>query len=120
MNFWIQLFTLAIHRKNTIEDYFKFQEFRANRVIRDVKKILPLSVSASVIGYGCGIGGYSYVLAREFKEVVCVDYFIHPVREKFTKVDNGRFESADLITYRGDPKDFLSCASVIEHIPVEK
>jgi len=120
MNFWIQLFKLAINRKKTREDYFEFQEFQANHVIRDIKKILPLSASASVIDYGCGNGGYSYVLAREFKDVVCVDYFIDPVREKFTKIDNARFESADLITYRGDPKDFLFCASVVEHIPLEK
>ena len=120
MNFWIQLIKLAIHRRKTKEDYSEFQEFQSNRVIKDIKKILPLSASASAIDYGCGIGGYSYVLAREFKDVVCVDYFIHPVREKFTKIDNARFESADLITYRGDPKDFLFCASVIEHIPLEE
>ena len=37
MNFWIQLFELAIHRRNTREDYSEFQEFQANRVIHDIK-----------------------------------------------------------------------------------
>lgn len=86
MNFWIQLFKLAINRKNTREDYFKLQGFQANRVIKDVYKILPLKVSASVIDYGCGSGGYSYVLARQFKEVVEVDLFYSPVTRKIYKI----------------------------------
>jgi len=120
VNFWIQLFKLAIHRKSSRENYFKFQAFQANRVIKDVIKIIPLDTRASVIDYGCGSGGYTNALAHQFKEVVGVDYFIQPLREKIIKLNNVRFESADLITYAGDPTDLLFCASVIEHIPVEK
>jgi trans-aconitate methyltransferase len=87
--------------------------------MKDVNKILPLNTSASVIDYGCGSGGYSYVLAQQFKEVVGVDYFIYTLRRKFIKLSNVRFESADLVTYSGDPKDLLFAPLLLSLFPLK-
>jgi len=120
MSFLIQLFRLAIHRRKDKEDYFRFQKLQASHVIATLKEILGLDSNISIIDFGCGRGGYSYILAKEFKEVVAVDFFCDPVRKNFAGMNNIRFETGDLVTYRGKRKDLLFCASVIEHIPKEK
>lgn len=120
MTFLLRLFSLALRRKRSKDDYFEFQQYQARHVVARAKEILNLCPDASVIDYGCGKAGYSFVLGTEFRRVLAVDYYVDPVRERFEGMDTVRFEEGDLLTFRGEQMDFLFCASVIEHIPPDK
>jgi cyclopropane fatty-acyl-phospholipid synthase-like methyltransferase len=116
----VRLGRLYLRRIKSEQHYYEFQEFQARRVVETMLETVPVTPAMTVMDYGCGTGGYAHVLAERCRNVVAVDYFVGPAAENFRDLDNVRFESADLTTYRGEQKDFLFCASVIEHIAKDK
>ena len=58
-----------------------------------------------------------FVMSEHFYDVLGVDFLEHIELDRFRELTNVAFERADLLTYRGKPRDFLFCASVVEHIP---
>jgi 2-polyprenyl-3-methyl-5-hydroxy-6-metoxy-1,4-benzoquinol methylase len=113
------LLKLYIKKHRTYPDgekeYFEFQKYQAVHLIGNILTILPLNRDHSVCDYGCGKGGYTLVLNQYFENVLGVDFYRTIYKEDLSCGLN--FKKANLITYRGEPKDFLFCASVIEHIP---
>ena len=113
MIFLLELFKLAMKRKKSSDDYFSFQAFQAERVIARVKNLLNIGPNASVIDYGCGHGGYAYILAKKFKDVLAIDYCVDLVDKRVKKFVNPTFWKADLLTCEIEQKkDFIFCASV--------
>ncbi|HSA05953.1 MAG TPA: methyltransferase domain-containing protein [Candidatus Gastranaerophilales bacterium] len=99
------------------QNYFIFQKFQAENIIKTLKNKLNLTCNSTVIDYGCGYGGYSSVLADYFQQVKAVDYYSS---SQISEKQNINYEKADLISYKTAPVDFIFCTSVIEHIPKEK
>ena len=111
--FFIQLLRLAINRFRSHDDYFMLQKHQAVGVLADINKIFNLSGVFTVIDYGCGDSGFSYVLAENFEKVFAVDY----VLDFETDLNNLHYISADLMQFKAINKvDFIFCSSVIEHI----
>lgn len=112
--FWVKLLQLYFAGE---EHYFRFQCHQAERLFRDIRVRLPVGNDADAYDFGCGNGGYSLVMAKHFSSVLAVDFFNSAELGKFDGVSNVSFQAADLRTYRGAPRQFLFCASVLEHIP---
>lgn len=116
LKLWGQCFKLFVKRTRSTEDYVAFQKFQAEQIVHKAQQVFDLPRSATVLDYGCGGGGYSVIFARYFHDVVGVDLFQAPLSQNIG-LPHLRFEKADLLTYRTEPRDFVFCASVIEHIP---
>ena len=116
MNFIFKLFGLAIKRNKSPEDYFNFQTCQAERVVSSINDVFVLDKSMSALDYGCGNGGYTFEFAKQFDSVHAIDFFVKPIKNRNSNNNNVKFYDADLLTYTGEPKDFVFCASIIEHI----
>jgi cyclopropane fatty-acyl-phospholipid synthase-like methyltransferase len=116
----LKLIKLFLNRTKSNENYFAFQEYQAEEILKYCIKFLKLNKNNTVMDYGCGNGGWSRVMARYFNEVVSVDYYAENAFEKLKNYKNIIVEQGDLIDYKTDPKDFIFCTSVIEHIPSDK
>ena len=112
---YIKLIKLASKRKNSPEDYFKFQEAQANHVVKKIKSIFNLSKGCRVLDFGCGNGGYSSAFSTEFEDVLAVDFHVAPTLFQ-QPLFNVVHRTADLLTFTDDPRDLLFCASVVEHV----
>lgn len=109
---WIKFYFLARKRLNSNNEYIKFQKYQAGEVIKDIDKILKIPKKSFVIDWGCGNGGYTKVLAKKYKQVLGIDFFVKPKKER-----NLKFEKHNLLNYISKkPADLIFCASVIEHV----
>jgi 2-polyprenyl-3-methyl-5-hydroxy-6-metoxy-1,4-benzoquinol methylase len=123
MFFYLKLFYLALKRKKTRVDYFNFQKYQANRVVKNFLEVISLRNSKEnvVLDYGCGEGAYSLILSKYFKKTIAVDEFINLKENHYlNKASNIKLIKNRLLTYKNKPVDCIFCASVVEHIPKEK
>ncbi len=112
----IKLYKLTRDRKKNTRSYIAFQEYQASEVVKDLNKYLKVKKDAFVIDWGCGKGGYSHILAKNYSKVVGIDFYVKPYKNK-----NLEFESHNLLEYISKEKaDLIFCASVIEHVKFKK
>ena len=77
---YIKLYKLAKSRNKSEMDYFNFEKFQAEIVIKSLKRKNIVLKGARVLDIGSGRGGYSYVLTKNGAHVVSLDLD----RKKFT------------------------------------
>jgi len=114
---YIKLYKLAKSRNKSESDYFDFEKFQAEMVVKSLKRRGVTLKGAKVLDIGSGRGGYSYALNKNGAYVVSLDID----RKRFTS-SNKRFVNADAINLPFKPSSFdmVFCSSVIEHLEEPK
>lgn len=111
--FYYQFVLLAKRRLRSQEDYHKFQEFQAKRIMQDLRLNFDFNRISWVIDWGCGNGGYSEVLNQHFNKVIGLDLSVNNLGRKSNVV----YREVDLLDYQNlDAVDLIFCSSVIEHV----
>ena len=110
---YIKLYKLAKSRNKSEKDYFDFEKFQAEMVLKSLKRRGILLKGSKVLDIGSGRGGYSYALNKNGAYVVSLDID----RKMFTS-SNKRFVNADAINlpFKASSFDMVFCSSVIEHL----
>src|SRR3989338_1239932 len=110
---YIKLYKLAKSRNKSEMDYFEFEKFKAEMVIKSLKRKNIMLKSTRVLDIGSGRGGYSYALTKNGAHVISLDMD----SKKFNAI-NKRFVNADaaILPFKPYSFDIVFCSSVIEHI----
>lgn len=114
---YIKLYKLAKSRNKSEIDYFEFEKFQAEMVIKSLKRKNIALKGARVLDIGSGRGGYSYALTNNGAHAISLDMEI----KKFTAANKG-FINADAASLPFKPYSFdiVFCSSVIEHLKEPK
>jgi len=113
LNDYLRLYHLASRRNNSPEDYYAFEEFQGQLLVRFLKSQRVLFDGCLTLDLGCGLGGYTTALRNGEARVVGLD-FTHP-----GSLEQIPFVSADALhlPFSNGQFDLLVCASLIEHVP---
>lgn len=108
-----KLFHLAKVRNNSPRDYYAFEEFQGELLVRFLKSRGVLFDGCITLDLGCGLGGYTAALQKGGARVVGLD--IAPIHD----VGRNLLVSADGLKtpFAAEQFDLVICASLIEHIP---
>jgi|YNPNPStandDraft_1061719.scaffolds.fasta_scaffold33032_1 SAM-dependent methyltransferase len=108
-----KLFQLAKARNNSPRDYYAFEEFQGELLVRFLKNRGVLFDGCVALDLGCGLGGYTVALQKGGARVVGLD--IAPTHD----VGRNLLVSADGLKapFAAEQFDLVICASLIEHIP---
>ena len=113
IKYYIKLYKLAKSRNKSEKDYFDFEKFQAEMVIKSLKRKNVRLKGAKVLDIGSGRGGYSYALNKNGAHVASLDID----SERFA-LNSRRFVNADAINLPFKPSSFdiVFCSSIIEHL----
>lgn len=108
-----KLTRLAKARNQSREDYFRFQKFQGELLVRFLRKNHCLNEGDLILDLGCAFGGYSSALKQAGARVVGLDFSPtkNPDGVPMVKGD------ANFIPAPVGIFDTIVCASLIEHIP---
>src|SRR3989344_5938534 len=111
---FVKFYKLAKNRNKSHQDYFKFEAFQSEIVIKELKKKWIDFKGKKVLDIGSGRGGYSYKLFEEGAYVISLDI----TKEYFQKTGNMNFilGNALKMPFRSNAFDFVFCSSLIEHV----
>ena len=113
-NDYISFYKLAKNRAKSNIDYFKFENFQSNIVIKSLKNAGISFKGMKVLDLGSGTGGYSLNLLNQGACVVALDI----TQQYFQNVKGIRFVVADAakMPFASNSFDFVFCSSLIEHV----
>ena len=108
-----KLFKLARSRKNSVQDYIKFEKFQCDLLVRYFLSQGILLNDKLLLDLGCGPGGYTQQFKFYGALPVGLDLDVTYLSPALMKV------SADAlhIPFNDNQFDMVFCASLIEHIP---
>ena len=109
----IKLYKLSRNRNKSEKDYFDFEKFQAEVVIKSLKRKNIRLKNAKVLDIGSGRGGYSYALNKNGAHVISLD-----IDSKRFALSSRRFVNADAtrLPFRQSSFDIVFCSSIIEHL----
>lgn len=108
-----ELFRLAKARNKSQQDYYQFQKFQGELLVRFLLKNNCLKAGDMILDLGCAFGGYSSALKEAGARVVGLDFSpaTNPDGVPMVKAD------ANYIPATASTFDTIVCASLIEHVP---
>ena len=113
------LLKLSAIRKQSVENYFKFQRYQASLIHKDLQKY-GLQFAKRVLDIGSGIGGYVYEFSEKHEKTNFYSLDLNPL-----PFAQEKYKDKKIFTVRGDIAhppfkdnsfDFIFASSVIEHI----
>src|SRR3989338_8006202 len=113
------LLKLSAIRKQSVENYFKFQRYQASLIHKDLQKY-GLQFAKRVLDIGSGIGGYVYEFSEKHEKTNFYSLDLNPL-----PFAQEKYKDKKIFTVRGDIThppfkdnsfDFIFASSVIEHI----
>lgn len=107
-----RLYTLSRNRNASKCDYFHFQKFQGELLIRFLISNRVTIENSTVLDLGCGFGGYSSALKEAGANVIGLD--LHPIKSQ-DKVPIILGDGQQL-PFRDSSFDNVICASLIEHV----
>lgn len=113
-NDYVGFYKAAKHRDNSEEDYFRFESFQSEIVIKFLREKGISFKGLKVLDIGSGMGGYSQALLSQGANVVALD-----IANPYSKNVKGlRFVLADAakMPFKPNSFDFVFCSSLIEHV----
>jgi ubiquinone/menaquinone biosynthesis C-methylase UbiE len=114
------------HWDGDIDAFFKLGEERAGVLLKPVLDQLAIDATeATALDLGCGIGRFSRVLAKSFRQVVAVDVsdeMIAQARGQNSACTNISFLPTDGLTLPigSETVDFVWSYEVFQHMPTHK
>lgn len=114
---YIKFCKLARNRSKSLKDYFNFEKFQAEMVIKSLKRKNVKIKNMKALDIGCGTGGYSYILNKNGAHVISLD--INPGR---LFIEKKKFINADTLKlpFKSNSFDIVFCSSLIEHLKEPK
>src|SRR3989344_9347882 len=114
---YIKFYKLVKTRSKSLKDYFNFEKFQADMVIKSLKRKNIRIKNMKTLDIGCGTGGYSYILDKSGADVISLD--INPGR---LFMDKKIFINADALKlpFKSNSFDLIFCSSIIEHLKKPK
>lgn len=111
---FVEFYKLAKNRNKSNQDYFKFEAFQSEIVIKELKKKLIDFKGKKILDIGSGRGGYSHKLFEEGAYVISLDI----TKEYFQKTGDINFVLGNALKmpFRPNTFDFVFCSSLIEHV----
>ena len=70
---YIKFYKLARNRSKSLKDYFNFEKFQAEMIIKSLKRKNVKIKNMKTLDIGCGTGGYSYILNKNGAHVISLD-----------------------------------------------
>ncbi len=114
------------HWDGDVDAFFKLGEERAGVLLKPVLDQLAIDTTkATALDLGCGIGRFSRVLAKSFRQVLAVDVsdeMIAQAREQNSAFSNISFLPTDGLTLPvgSATVDFVWSYEVFQHMPTHK
>ena len=107
------LIKYARNRNKSMEDYFLFQKYQGELLIRFLSDLDIQFSGKDLLDLGCGFGGYSKAFVDIGAKVVGLDL------TPFNKHGEILMISGDALTlpFNDNSFDIVICASLIEHVP---
>ena len=114
---YVEFYKLSKLRNKSERDYFNFEKFQADMVIKSLKRKNIQLKDSKILDIGAGRGGYSYALEKNGAYAVSLDM---DCKKLF--VNNKRFVNADAqnLPFKPDCFDMVFCSSIIEHLKEPK
>jgi len=106
------LYQLAKIRNRSREDYFQFQKFQGELLVRFLKNNISFNPGDLILDLGCAFGGYSSALKKAGARVIGLD--LAPMKNP----DGVPMLNSDANQIPVSPGtfDMIICASLIEHV----
>jgi len=107
------LIKYARNRNKSMEDYFLFQKFQGELLIRFLSDLDIQFSGKDLLDLGCGFGGYSKAFLDAGAKVIGTD--LSPSNNQY----DIPMVSGDALNlpYKHNSFDIVICASLIEHVP---
>jgi SAM-dependent methyltransferase len=108
-----ELFLLARRRTLSEQDYFSFEKYQGNLLVRYLQNMgIPINQSHA-LDIGCGFGGYSTALREAGSDMIGLDLDLLKISSLPLKVAG----DARWIPFQPESFSLVICSSLIEHIP---
>ncbi len=107
-----RLYYLAKIRNRSQADYFQFQVFQGELLVRFLRNHKALTTGDCILDLGCAFGGYTSALKQAETQVIGLDFSPtkNPDGIPMLKAD------ANMIPITAATFDVVVCASLIEHV----
>ena len=111
---YIDFYKIAKRRAKSSSDYFNFENFQSEIVIKSLKSKGVSFNGKRVLDVGSGTGGYSLNLLNNGAKVVALDI----IKDYFQNVKGVGFVLGDAanMPFKSNIFDFVFCSSLVEHV----
>lgn len=117
INQFFKLFSLSLRRKQSENNYIKFQQFQANLILNELKNKKINFKEGKFLELGCGKGGYSLSFIKEVNDFSAADISVPKlILEQNKEINFIQFDFEENFLIKNEIYDTIFCASVIEHI----
>jgi len=106
----------AGYSKGDYTNYFAFQKYQAEEVIKEIKKRGINLSKLSVLELAVGIGGYSLTIKEHSKDLTINDIREPYVIKLYPSLNFKKFNVMEKYPFKDNSFDFVFCSSLIEHV----